>query len=278
MIIIFDTFSGLCNQIFDIQSAINFCNINNFYFSFRYCSFRQNDIKLFNFVNFNKLFDEKVFYNFNNYFPFEKINDKINSSNTFNYNGKRTIELFKNENDLKNFLKNINYEFIILPQFFSISKFNNHIKNYYIKIKPNILLFNIFLNLKKHLLPNNYNFIHFRFENDFTSFFNINYIISLDSLINKHKFKNNNLKIYIACSNLKELSKTLYLTNNIYSYKNIIFKDDHFIKYNLQYLNFEEKAFIDLLIGLNSNEVLGHSKSSFSRILNMFKNSNNYYD
>ena len=45
MILIFDTVMGLCNQILDIQCAINFCNVNNYYFTFRNCSFRnKNDI------------------------------------------------------------------------------------------------------------------------------------------------------------------------------------------------------------------------------------------
>jgi len=42
--------------------------------------------------------------------------------------------------------------------------------------------------------------------------------------------------------------------------------------------NFEEKAFIDYIFGLHSNEIFGHSKSSFSTLLNNFKNTSNYYD
>ena len=40
----------------------------------------------------------------------------------------------------------------------------------------------------------------------------------------------------------------------------------------------EEQAFIDFLIGKHAEEVYGHSKSSFSWLLNASKNSNNYYD
>ena len=117
-----------------------------------------------------------------------------------------------------------------------------------------------------------------RYENDFTSYFNINYILSIDSLLNRLIFKDNDLKIYIACSDIKKLSKTVYLCNDVNSYKNIIFKDDYFKKYNIHNLNFEEKAFIDFLIGINSQEIYGHSKSSFSGMINMFKNTKNYYD
>lgn len=278
MILIFDTYCGLCNQFFDIQSAINYCNLKNFYFSFRNCSIRQENLKLFNNVPFNKLFDEELFKKFDNYYEFDKIKDKVNDKNTFNYRGKRSIQLFKDEKELTYFLKNMTHEFIILPQFFSISKFDNHFNNYYIKIKPNSNLYSIYLNLKKNLLPKKYNFIHFRYENDFTSYFNINYVLSIDSLLNRLDFKDKSLKTYIACSDIKKLSKTVYLCNDVYSYKNIIFKDDHFKKYNLHNLNFEEKAFIDFLIGINSQEIYGHSKSSFSSMINMFKNTRNYYD
>ena len=160
----------------------------------------------------------------------------------------------------------------------AVSNFNNHMYKYYFKIKPKSNLFSIFLKLKQNLLPNTYNFIHFRYESDFTDFFKINHILSIDSLLNRINFKKNKLKIYIACSNIKNLSNTIYLVNNIYSYKNIIFKDDFIEEYNLNYLNFEELAFIDFLIGVNSCEVYGHSKSSFSSLLNIFKNTTNYYN
>lgn len=277
MILIFDTFSGLCNQFLDIQTAINFCNKNKYYFTFRYCSFRQKNLKLFYNNNFNELFDTNIFKTIKYYIDYEKIKSKINVNNTFNLEEKRIIQIFDDENILNNFIKKSKYEFIIIPQFFSICKFND-LKNYYVKIKPNNKLYCIFLNIKKHLLPNKYNFLHFRYEHDFTSYFNIEYIISIDALLNRLKYKNKNLKLYIACSNIKKLSKTIYLSNDIYTYKNIIFKDDHFSKYKLNNLNFEEKAFIDFLIGVHSNEVFGHSKSSFSGILNMFHNSHNYYD
>ena len=277
MILIFDSFGGLCNQFLDIQTAINFSNKNKYYFTFRYCSFRQNDLKLFYNKSFDSLFDKNMFKNINYYIDFEKIKNKINENNTFNLQQKRTIELFKNENELNQLIKNTKFKYIVLSQFFSICQFNK-LKNYYIKIKPNPKLYSIFLNIKKHLLPEKYNFLHFRYENDFTSFFNINYVLSIDSLLQRLNFKNKNFKLYIACSDIKNLSKTIYLANDIYSYKNILFKDDHFEKYKLNNLNFEEKAFIDFLIGVHSNEIFGHSKSSFSSILNMFHNTHNYYD
>jgi hypothetical protein len=42
-------------------------------------------------------------------------------------------------------------------------------------------------------------------------------------------------------------------------------------------LNFEQRAFIDYMFGLNSVECFGHSNSSFSVMINNLKNTNNYY-
>jgi len=43
-IIIFDTYGGLCNQFYDIQNSINFCLKNNIKFTFRYASFRNDNL------------------------------------------------------------------------------------------------------------------------------------------------------------------------------------------------------------------------------------------
>ena len=52
MILIFDTYSGLCNQMYDIFSAINFCHIHNIYFTFRYANFRNNNLVTWTNVDF----------------------------------------------------------------------------------------------------------------------------------------------------------------------------------------------------------------------------------
>ena len=77
MILIFDTSMGLCNQIFDIQCAVNFCNKNNYYFTFRNCSFRnKNDVRLFYNQSFDKLFDDKLFKQYSNYITYDTIKKK----------------------------------------------------------------------------------------------------------------------------------------------------------------------------------------------------------
>ena len=64
MILIFDTYCGLCNQIADINQAINYCIVNNYKFSFRKSCLRNNNLTSFFFIDFNKLLDYK-YINYN---------------------------------------------------------------------------------------------------------------------------------------------------------------------------------------------------------------------
>ena len=86
------------------------------------------------------------------------------------------------------------------------------------------------------------------------------------AVIDNIKFKNNNLKIFIATSNIKKII-------NCSKYNNLIYKNDDM----LMDLNFEQRAFIDYMFGINSVECYGHSKSSFSVMINNIKQTDNYY-
>jgi len=272
MIIIFDTFSGLCNQFYDIQCGINFCIINNIQFSFRYCSFREDNLVNWYNQKFENLFNLdhlKNVVNFSNlYVDYDILH--LTNENTFNIMSAPSVLLFTN-----NFLheiKNIDKEFIILKQFWATYLFKQITIDMNLHILPSDRLMNIYQKLKKNIIHNNepYNFLHYRYEIDFTNHFNVN-IEDLKSLIFriKNNFKNPDFKIYIATSNIKQLINI----NDPQIYNIILFKnDDELIEYN-----YEEKAFIDYMFGLNSNEVFGNHKSSFSRMLNGLKGSNNYY-
>ena len=63
-------------------------------------------------------------------------------------------------------------------------------------------------------------------------------------------------------------------TNGNFLKYQIVFKKEN----NLVEWNFEEKGFIDYMIGLNSLQVIGHKNSSFSVMLNNLKATNNYYN
>jgi hypothetical protein len=279
MILLFDTEGGLCNQILDIQSAIQFSVKHSFSFSFRYCSFRKSDVTSFIRKPFHLLFNPSFFQHFKNYIPFNSIQNDIQSQNTYNFQSKNSIKLFNDEDILLQFIKqNVSLKYIILPQFFAVSNFTDHHHNYYHKIRPSPSILSIFFHLKKRILPKEFNFIHYRFEHDFTKYFSITNVISIDSILKRTSFQKKNIPTYIACSNLTSLSKTIYLTNPIESYPNLLYKDNYINEFHLEYLNFEEKAFIDFFIGLYSSEVIGHRKSSFSKLLNYYKGSSNYYN
>ena len=128
-----------------------------------------------------------------------------------------------------------------------------------------IIYNDICTNLK--LDDDKFNFLHYRYERDFVIGHQLNDIQTLGSIINKVTFKNDNYEIYIASSNIKNL------LNTVNTNKKIIFKNED----ALESLNFEERAFIDFMIGKKSVEIYGHPRSSFSGVLNILKNTNNYY-
>ena len=283
MILIFDVGGGLCNQIFDINCSIDIAIKYNFKFTFRYCSFRLENLTTFdNNKSFNDLFDETIYYKFENFIPFKNISLLLNNDNTINYISTKVNRWANDEEHLINMLNmipiNTNKKYIIIKQIVSIYNLNTIKNNIYSIINPNNKIMNIYFHIQKYILPQKYNLIHYRYENDFTNFFNIENIKSLDYLMENIHFKNKNLKIYVACSNLKSLSKTVYLLKDFSQYTNIIIKDDYLEKNNLHNLNFEEKAFIEFMIGKNAEEVYGHNKSSFSLLLNFMKNTHNFYN
>ena len=122
MILVFDTYSGLCNQFFDILNGINFCIINNIKFTFRYCSYREPDnLILWYNVDFNRLFDiSSIFLQYQHLYV-DPMTINLTSDNTYNLEGERAINLFTN--DYVNEIKNMNV-------FTKAYKKNNNIKIY----------------------------------------------------------------------------------------------------------------------------------------------------
>lgn len=273
MLLIFDTKGGLCNQMLDIVACINISLKYNLKFTFRYCSFRNNDLNSWNNESFDKLFNLSFFKKYKLYVESNMILSNINNNNTFNYDGKLYCSKFlnKNEDFLKQFIK-LKKDYIVLVQFWSLYEFKNiNDLNLCKSIIPADKLTNIFNKLRAKLLGDeSYNFIHYRYEKDFIHFFKINNLKSLSDIIKNIKFKNNNLKIYIATSNAENV-----IDKNNLNYKRLVFKNEN--DDLLKNLNFEEKAYVDYLFGLYCQEIWGHSKSSFSRLLNNYKKTSNYY-
>ena len=263
-IIVFDTFFGLCNQIYDIHYGINFCLKNNIKFTFRYANFRKDDLVTFYNVNFDELFDTEFLKDINLYVDLNSL--ELNDKNTRNLNTNIPATILL-KNNIK-FLKYIKEPYVVLKSIFSLIEDIEISKDILSIIKPSPKIMNIYHNIhyKLGLNKNPYNFFHYRYEFDFTSFHQLSKISSLGLLLNTIKFKNNTYKIYLASSNIKNIIKNLNVNNLIYKNED-----------ELTELNFEERAFIDFIIGKNSEEVYGHPISSFSHTLNRLKNTENFY-
>ena len=269
MILIFDTYGGLCNQMYDIQFAINYCIIYNFQFSFRYASLRlKHDLTKWNDTPFNQLFNDTFIQN-KLYIPFDNLD--LNEENTHMYNSDlRCIEWLDKERALLPQFYRLGKEYIILRQFWAICPQLNEIINCYEHVKPCKKLRQIFRTIKT-TLPEQYNYIHYRYEEDFIQHFQITNHPKLCDLIQNINFNNNDLNIYIAAYEITKIKKQ-YLSKPINSFNNVIYK-----KNIPQDLNFEEYAFIDFMIGKNAKQIYGHNNSSFSVLSNAAHNSNNYY-
>jgi hypothetical protein len=270
MILIFDTYGGLCNQMYDINSAINFCTEMKINFSFRHCSLRNENLVTWSDSDFSELFDDKFLHLFDLYIPYSKLKNLINQDNSFNYDSKRVLFLFDKNLDLFTQFKGVNKEFIFLKQFIGIHDYlqspNIHCSNI---LPSNEILSEYYFNSEALDVPV-YNFLAYRYERDFTTYFNISNITRLDFLLSSVSFKNKNIPIYVACSNIEQLSEP-FLFGSINDY-NVIYKKRNVLN------NFEKNAFLDFLFGKNAQEVCGHIKSSFALQLNFFKGSKNFYE
>jgi len=269
--LIFDTHGGLCNQMYDIYYAINFCMIYDIPFSFRFASLRCNDnlTQWYN-VPFNELFDDTIFKFITLYKPFSSL--QIPEEELFCEDSKRCVEWLDKDRALYPQLDRLEKPYIVLRQFWAICPPIIHEKcNIYANIMPCNRLLNLYTDIGKYL-PNEYNLIHYRYEPDFIEHFKLN-TIPLCSILDTHKFKNPTLPTYIAAYNIEYLSGE-HLSKPLSQFSHCVYKPKHIS----DTLNFEEGAFIDFMIGRNAKEVVGHHNSSFSVLLNNAHMTNNYYD
>jgi hypothetical protein len=204
MILIFDTAGGLCNQFYDIINGINFCVNHNIQFTFRYCDFRNDNLITWFNAPFEQIFDISFLNNYKLYINYNDIKDKITNDNCYNHNGRLVSgSIFKDDNILEQLIK-LNKNYIVLYQFWGLNKFKNIIDHtIHTCIFPSNHIIKKYIEIKNNIIGDEpYNFIHYRHEIDFTNYFKLN-VESIDGLIDKIKFKNNNLKIFIATSNIK---------------------------------------------------------------------------
>jgi hypothetical protein len=219
---------------------------------------------------FEKLFDKTFLSKSDLYIDYDEIKSKITEDNCYNLKENSHARFLFQNDDILDQLTRLNRDYVVLKQFWALYKFRNFIdKTIYNSLMPSRDLMERYIEIKNNIVGDQpYNFIHYRYEIDFTTFFKVD-IRPLDTILCDIKFKKNNIRIYIATSNIKNL-----IDLNDTKYQNLIYKNDDL----LQDLNFEQRAFIDYMFGIHSEECFGHSKSSFSHMINSIKRTNNFYN
>lgn len=288
MILIFDLDGGLCCQIKDLISEITFCKNYNLSFSIRFVTCRPiTNASKYDRYSFLNLYNDKMLetYNYVNYNEIKQDITKENSFDFFNTYIKGYLwkfglykdYLYSKKQVLVDLLKS-DYKYIIVGgAFWHWYNYIDPIPFVYSIIPSNKIL-NIFNSIKSRLQGCKYNYIHYRYEDDW------NHIIidrehkkyikpTIDDLIEKLPFKSK-LPIYLASSCITSLHNKGYINQPIETYKNILYKYDDEVKN----LNFDECGFIDFLFGMECEEIYGFSYSGFSKMLNNIKKTNNFYD
>ena len=179
---------------------------------------------------------------------------------------------------MKNIFLDCNKEYIIIGgNFWSYNGYvydENIIHNI---IQPSAKIINKYNEIMEKLNCKDYNFIHYRYEEDFVKYFNkINKIYKrplLDTLIKNINFKQD-LPIYVCTSCIEKLHDRKWLLKPLTEYSTILYKNEN----DMIGFNYDECGYVDYLIGKNAKEIYGFSESGFSKNLNKLKRTNNYYD
>jgi len=176
MILIFDSIGGLSDQKKNITSAINFCNENNFKFTFHNATCRPiNDPTVYRLYSFNEFFDPNTFSIYKNYVIYDTIKNNINHDNTYDFFKEKIVgKCFRNEykdylKDIKNNIKNIlldcKKEYVIIGgSFWSYYGYvydENIIHNI---IQPSSKIVKKYNEIMNKLNCKEYYFIHYRYE------------------------------------------------------------------------------------------------------------------
>jgi len=289
MILIFDSIGGLSDQKKNITSAINFCNENNFKFTFRNATCRPiNDPTVYRLYNFNEFFDPNTFSIYKNYVIYDTIKNNINHDNTYDFFKEKIVgKCFRNEykdylKDIKNNIKNIlldcKKEYVIIGgSFWSYYGYvydENIIHNI---IQPSSKIVKKYNEIMNKLNCKEYNFIHYRYEEDWSNLLNRQNKIYkrplLDTLIENIKFKRD-LPIYVCTSCIEKLHDNKWMLKPLTEYSTILYKNEN----DMVDFNYDECGYVDYLIGKNAEELYGFSYSGFSQNLNKLKGTKNYYD
>ena len=273
-LLIINTYGGLCNQRSDIAASVAFALINKLNFCFQYCSFRNLDNKSWRNTDFSQIFDETPFKKLDGYKNFQEIKFSINES-IWNKDLIPIAKLIKSDQELINIIHE--YKYINLIQFSAIFNWQKYHKyTNYDFIQPIFKITSLYSKISGNFNYKKFNSIHYRYEDDFTTFFrnqdpSIRFPF-LEKILDSQIFKDNSLPIFIATTNIDGLGYP-HINGKISDYSNLIFTNESYFS-----LNYEQFAYIDFLICCSSLEFYGHSSSSFSHQINDFKLTSNYYD
>jgi hypothetical protein len=271
-VLVLDAYGGLCNQMMDIDSLVKFATQNSFQFAFQHCSLRDPSLTSWSSAPFGTLFNEENLQELPGYLSCREL--LLKGGKTWNSEGKRLVQLIKNSKEVIEIA--MNYDCLFIKQGWPVLEFPDVGLDLTQRIKPSLHILTEYAKLRLNL-PEKYNFLHYRYEHDFISYFSnekpdTSFPV-LQKILDAHLFSNTEIPLYIAASGLANLPKS-HLKEDITKQKNILFTDEKKIKG----FNFEASAYLDFLIGEQAVEVFGHSRSSFSHRLNNLKNSSNYYD
>jgi len=271
-VLVLDAYGGLCNQMMDIDSLVKYATQNSLRFAFQHCSLRDPSLTSWSSAPFDTLFDEENLQELPGYLSCHEL--LLKGGKTWNSEGKRLIQLIKNSKEVIELA--MNYDCLFIKQGWPVLGFPEIGLDLTQRIKPSLHIQTEYAKLRLNL-PEKYNFLHYRYEHDFISYFSAespaNTFPILQEILDANLFSNTGIPIYIAASGLANLPKS-HLKREITEHKNILFTNEKKIKD----FNFEASAYLDFLIGEQAVEVFGHSRSSFSHRLNNLKNSSNYYD
>lgn len=290
-ILIFNLSGGFTDMKKNLLAITLFTKEHNYKFTIKNCTARpqmldlntskidEQIIKNGYMYDVKNLFDEKTFLIYDNYISFETIDSCDQNTFDFNTTCKPSL-IFKDRSHLSNYktiIKEIDKPYIYMGNhFYFYSGYNItsvYSKEFNATIIPSSKILNEYNNFMS-TIDFQYNFIHFRYENDMKKMLTVlKNIKSLDytlsDVIKLNAFENN-LKIYVATTDIEDFYDKKLIENPLDTY-NIFYNKKKCVF-------FDENAFIDFLIGMNSVEVLGFSHSGFSVCLNKLKNKNKYYN
>jgi hypothetical protein len=302
-ILIFDLGGGFTNMLMHLASILCFTKNNGYKFTIRWCTARPQDIdkqhslnsavdkrtgkKVYNMYEVMNLFDEATFFVHDNYISYSSLEEDLCNGDVYDFYEK--YKVINTQNELsKNHIKEVvineinmsSSKYIIMGPNVSILPNSDYHPIFNTKAFRNTLVpSQIVVDEYNKIIQNigsQYNFLHYRHETDMKKYSIMvcgeYFVPKIDDILRANLYKNNELKTYIATSVIETLHEKNLMDKPLDQYNDICYK------LHTTLPHFDENAFVDYLIELNSAEIFGFNASSFSYSLNQLKHTQNYYN